>query len=83
MKLNFDFIINQAHRAKLESLDFDKEIGERFVREIMNCTAPDGSFPPIHVTFTYDESANKRVVDYTVIALDGVLRSSIETGGNA
>jgi hypothetical protein len=51
MKLKFDFITNPVHRAKLESFDFDEEIAERFVRDIMNCTAPDGTFPPSHVNF--------------------------------
>jgi hypothetical protein len=83
MKLNFDFITNPAHRAKLESFDFDEEIAERFLRETMNCTAPDGNFPLVHVTFTYDENDNNRVVDYIIVPLDGALRGSIGTGGNA
>ena len=83
MKLNFEFITNPAHHAKLKSFDFDEEIAERFVREIMNCTAPDGNFPPVHVTFTYDENDNNRVVDYIIVPLDGALRGSIGTGGNS
>ncbi len=82
MKLKFDFITNPVHRAKLESFDFDEEIAERFVRDIMNCTAPDGTVPPVHVTFTYDENDNTRVVDYIIVPLDGALRGSIGIGGN-
>jgi hypothetical protein len=83
MKLNFDFITNSAHRAKLESFEFDDEIAGRFLRDIMNCTEPDGRFLPVHVNFTYDENDSNRVVDYTVISLDGALRGSIGIGGNA
>lgn len=70
MRIKFDTIADPVARARLESLDFDPGIAEKFAHELLELVgAGDGDLGSVWTNFEYDEADGNKVVDYEITAL--------------
>ena len=69
MRIKFEMIADSVVRAKLESLDFDPEIAEKFAHELLELIASGTDLGAVWTNFQYDERHNNKVVGYDITGL--------------
>lgn len=71
MKIKFETMADPVVRARLESLDFDPDIAERLVLELLSIASR------VWINFIYDAMDGNRVVGYEIMPLP---EASTKTG---